>query len=257
MESTYGDRLHPEFSEVEKELIDIVTRTAQRGGALIIPSFAVGRTQQLVYSFQKLIAAKQIPEIPIFVDSPLATDVTATFRNHPEVFDDEIREYMTHYGDDDPFGFSLLRYTRKVEESKELNTRQGSFAVISASGMAEAGRILHHLRNRIGDPKNTILFTGWQAPNTLGRRILDGVEVVRIFGEEHTVRAEVTKLNGLSGHADANGLVEWAAAISKKPQQTFLVHGEPEPAKTLASRLEKEVGLSKVTVPALHESATI
>jgi metallo-beta-lactamase family protein len=257
MESTYGDRLHPDFNEVDRQLIDIVTRTAQRGGALIIPSFAVGRTQQLVYSFQKLIAAKQIPEIPIFVDSPLATDVTSTFRNHPEVFDDEIREYMTHYGDDDPFGFSLLRYTRKVEESKELNTREGSFAVISASGMAEAGRILHHLRNRIGDSRNTILFTGWQAPNTLGRRILDGVEVVRIFGEEHTVRAEVTKLNGLSGHADANGLVEWASAIRKKPQQTFLVHGEPEPAKALASRLEKEVGLSKVTVPALHESATI
>ncbi|NJL93644.1 MAG: MBL fold metallo-hydrolase [Anaerolineae bacterium] len=257
LESTYGNRLHPSEEQLEDKLAQIIQRTAQRRGVLIIPAFAVGRTQQLVYALQRLVAANRIAPLPVFVDSPLATDVTTVFRNHPEVFDAETRAYMRDFRDDDPFGFSQLRYTRNVEESKELNDREGPFIVISASGMAEAGRILHHLRNRLDDPANTILITGWQAPHTLGRRLLDGADRVRIFGQEHRVRAEVVKLNGLSGHADSNELVNWVSAMHKKPQHTYLVHGEMDPAQHLAERLRNELELMSVNVPALHDTARL
>lgn len=257
MESTYGDRTHPPAEDTENMLGQIINRTYQRGGAVVIPSFAVGRTQQLVYTFQKLVADNRIPALPIYVDSPLAVSVSSTFRNHPECYDDEILDYMRIYSDPDPFEFYNLTYTRSVEESKALNTKTDPFIVISASGMMEAGRILHHLRNRISDPKNTILIVGWQAPNTLGRRLVDKEKQVKIFGEPHTVRAEVVKLNGLSGHADSNELVAWARAIQQPPQQTYLVHGEVEPATHLAKRLQNEVGLSKVHVPNLHETVTL
>ncbi|MBZ0305593.1 MAG: MBL fold metallo-hydrolase, partial [Anaerolineae bacterium] len=257
MESTYGDRLHPPAPETDKELAEIVNRTYQRGGALVIPSFAVGRTQQIVYVFQQLVAEGRIPKLPIYVDSPLAVNVTEAFRSHPEVYDKEIQDYMYTYRDDDPFGFDQLHYTRSVEESKQLNTKEDPFVVISASGMCEAGRILHHLRNRVGDPRNTILIVGWQAQETLGRRLLEGRKTVRIFGEDHNVRAEVLKANGLSGHADADELVAWTQAISKKPRQTFLVHGEPDPAKALKKRLQEEVGLEEVIVPELHQSVRL
>jgi metallo-beta-lactamase family protein len=257
MESTYGDRNHPAEEVVEDKLTEMITRAMERRGVIMIPSFAVGRTQQLVYVLQKLVAQKRIPNIPIFVDSPLATDVTAVYRNHPEVFDPEIRAYIQDYKDDDPFGFHTLSYTRNVEESKALNTREGPFIVISASGMAEAGRILHHLRNRIGDDRNLVLFVGWQAPNTLGRRILEGEQQVRIFGETHTVRAEVAKLNSLSGHADSDELVGWANAFKRKPEQVYLVHGEPAPAAALANRLKAEAQMQHVGIPALHQKVTL
>lgn len=257
MESTYGDRLHPPAPETDKELAEIVNRTHQRGGALVIPSFAVGRTQQIVYVFQQLVAEGRIPKLPIYVDSPLAVNVTEAFRSHPEVYDKEIQDYMYTYHDDDPFGFDQLHYTRSVEDSKQLNTKEEPFVVISASGMCEAGRILHHLRNRVGDPRNTVLIVGWQAPETLGRRLVDGQKTVRIFGEEHIVRAEVIQMGSLSGHADADELVGWVQAIGKKPRQTFLVHGEPDPANTLKKRLEDEVGLEEVFVPELYQSVRL
>jgi metallo-beta-lactamase family protein len=254
MESTYGDRLHPATQESEDALAEVVNRTVRRGGALIVPAFAVGRTQQLVYLLQRLVAAGRIPKLPIFVDSPLATDATEVFRRHPEVYDDEVRAYMSQYEDDDPFGFGNLTYTRKAEDSKALNTRSDSFMVISASGMAEAGRILHHLRNRLGDARNTVLITGWQAPETLGRRLLEGHPKVRIFGEEQVVKAEIIKLNGLSGHGDADDLVEWASALQNPPPYTFLVHGEPAPAKALAQRLKNELHFPHVIAPELGAS---
>src|SRR5690606_19054943 len=225
LESTYGDGTHEPYMVSEGKLETIVNDTYKRGGALIIPSFAVGRTQQLVYSLNKLMVQRDIPPLPVFVDSPLAINVTSVFRLHPEAYDDEIRKFMLAEGD--PFGFDSLRYTRSVEQSKELNFLREPFIVISASGMAETGRILHHLRNRIEDPANCILITGWQAPNTLGRRLADGVSPVRVFGEERQVRAQVHTLNGLSGHADSNGLLQWVEHIEKRPRQTFLVHGEP------------------------------
>ena len=159
---------------------------------------------------------------------------------------------MMQYNDDDIFGFEKLRYTRKVEDSKALNTMEGPFVVISASGMAEAGRILHHLRNRVSDDRNVVLITGWQAPHTLGRRLVEHVSPIRIFGQEHIVRAQIEKLNGFSGHADGNGLMEWVTAMEKRPHQTFLVHGELDQATMLKSRLEEELSLKDVYVPELH-----
>ncbi|MCB9435500.1 MAG: MBL fold metallo-hydrolase [Anaerolineales bacterium] len=257
MESTYGGRVHEAMQDTAQTFKNIIQHIVKTKGVLIIPAFAVGRTQQVVYMLQKLHSAGEIPIIPIFVDSPLAIDATAVFRMHPEAYDADVREYMQTYNDDDIFGFEKLRYTRKVEDSKALNTMEGPFVVISASGMMEAGRILHHLRNRISDPNNVILITGWQAPNTLGRRLLDHVSPIRIFGEEHRVQAEVQKLNGLSGHADTNELTAWVEAMEKRPRQTFLVHGELEPAQALKKQLEDTLQLERIHIPDLHEQIEV
>lgn len=253
MESTYGGRLHPPMEDTTQELKDIVNKIYKQKGVLIIPAFAVGRTQQIVYELQKLHANGDIPILPIFVDSPLAINATSIFRQHPDCFDAETLKYMNDFQDDDIFGFPMLRYTRKVEESKELNTMEPPFIVISASGMMEAGRVLHHLRNRIEGPENCVLIVGWQAPNTLGRRLVDGISPVRIFGQEHPVRASIETINGLSGHADEQGLVDWVSAMDKKPQITFLVHGELEPAQALRKQLQSQLELERVEIPEPHQ----
>ncbi|MBN1201034.1 MAG: MBL fold metallo-hydrolase [Anaerolineae bacterium] len=255
MESTYGNRLHEPYPDAEKRLEQIVNETYRRGGALIIPAFAVGRTQQLVYTLHRLMVQRDIPQLPIFVDSPLAINATSVFRLHPEAYDAEIRAFMHQAGD--PFGFDQLHYTRSVEQSKELNFQREPFIVISASGMAEHGRILHHLRNRIEDPANTILIVGWQAPDTLGRRLVEREPIVKIFGEEYRLRAHVEVLNGFSGHADRDELLAWAEAITKRPRHTFLVHGEEESALALAESLQTQVNYEQVEVPELHQSFVI
>ena len=168
MESTYGDRVHEPIRSVSEKLADIVNRTCRRGGKIIVPAFAVGRAQQLVLLLHELIDAKAIPSFPIFVDSPLAVNVTDVFRKHPELYNAEAAAFLENHGD--PFGFKLLTYVRDVEQSKALNDLRGPFMVISASGMCEGGRVLHHLKNNIGDPRNTILLTGYQAEHTLGRK---------------------------------------------------------------------------------------
>ncbi len=257
LESTYGGRKHDPMGDTSLDLKTIIDRIVQTKGVLVIPAFAVGRTQQIVYTLQKLHSAGEIPVLPIFVDSPLAINATTAFQMHPEAYDAEVRSYMMQYHDDDIFGFEKLLYTRKVEESKALNTLEGPFVVISASGMCEAGRILHHLRNRVEDPNNCVLITGWQAPHTLGRRLIDHVSPIRIFGQEHPVRAEVRKLNGLSGHADGDELVAWVRAMEKRPRQTFLVHGELDAATALKQRLQSELNLDTVHVPELHEQVKI
>jgi metallo-beta-lactamase family protein len=254
MESTYGDRLHPPYQESEKELQRIVGETVARGGSLLIPAFAVGRTQQLVYSLHKLALAGSIPKVPIYVDSPLATHTTEVFRLHPEVYDSEIREFVFKNDQANPFGFSAMHYTQSVDESKALNNLTSPAVIISASGMMEGGRILHHLKNRIADARNAILITGWQAPNTLGRQLVDGASVVKIYGEECQVRARVEVMTGFSGHADRDELLAWAGAMRKKPERTFVVHGEEEVALGFAKTLNTKLGFENVVVPALHES---
>jgi metallo-beta-lactamase family protein len=254
MESTYGSRLHEPYEDSEKALERIVNETYKRGGLLIIPAFAVGRTQQLVYGLHKLYTKRDIPHVPIFVDSPLATNVTEVFRTHPEAYDADIRKFVMSEAEGNPFGFDTLHYTRSVEESKELNFRREPAVIISASGMMEAGRILHHLRNHIEDERNTILIVGWQAPDTLGRRIMEGISPVKIFGEEYQLHAHVETLDGFSGHADHNELLAWAGAMQKRPTRTFLVHGEPDSAEALADSLKAEVGFSRVDIPDMHQS---
>lgn len=249
MESTYGNRLHPPYPESEQELERIVNETVSRGGSLLIPAFAVGRTQQLVYALHKLHNKRAIPDLPIFVDSPLATRTTDIFRLHPEVYDAEICEFLLADDDNNPFGFGRLQYTQTVEQSKALNSLKVPAIIISASGMLEGGRILHHLRNRIEDPRNTILITSWQAPNTLGRRIVEKEQNVRIFGEEFRVRAKIEILTGFSGHADRDGLVDFVRVMQKKPEQTFIVHGEDDSSASLANDLRHELGLANVVIP--------
>ncbi|OGQ98805.1 MAG: MBL fold metallo-hydrolase [Deltaproteobacteria bacterium RIFOXYD12_FULL_55_16] len=254
MESTYGNRQHPPYPEAERELKRIVNETYQRGGVLLIPAFAVGRTQQLVYDLHKLFLKRDIPNLPIYVDSPLATRVTDIFRLHPETYDSEIMEFLLKDGHSNPFGFDTLHYTQTVQDSKELNFLREPAIIISASGMMEGGRILHHLRRRISDKKNTILVTGWQAPNTLGRKIVDGEETIRIFGEEFPLRATVESLTGFSGHADRDALLAWAGAMQKKPARTFVVHGEEDAATALAESLRQELGFAQVEIPEPHQA---
>jgi metallo-beta-lactamase family protein len=244
MESTYGDRLHAHIGHASEKLADVVNRTAARGGKLIVPTFAVGRTQQLVLLLHQLIDAKRIPAIPMFVDSPLAVNATEVFREHPECYDEEARKFLTE--GQDPFGFFRLKYIRDVAQSKALNDLRGPFMILSASGMCEGGRILHHLRNNIEDPRNTVLITGFQGENTLGRKILEGHSEVPIFGEPVRLRAEVVKLDELSGHADQRELIEWMRPITPGLKKVFLVHGEPGPGAALAELIGKEYGIEAV-----------
>ena len=257
MESTYGNRLHPPYPESEKELERIVNDTYRRGGSLLIPAFAVGRTQQIVYALHRLHESGDIPGLPIFVDSPLATRVTDIFRLHPETSDAELRDFMLQGNHANPFGFETLRFTQTVGDSKQLNFLREPAVIISASGMLEGGRILHHLRNRIGDQRTTILLTGWQAPNTLGRRLQDGEQLVRIFGEEFKVAAKVEMMPGFSGHADRDGLLAWAGSMRKKPSHTFVVHGEEESSAALAADLTEKLGFASVEIPEQYRSVTV
>jgi metallo-beta-lactamase family protein len=244
METTYGGRLHKHVEHVVNKLAGVVNRTAARGGRIIVPSFAVGRAQQLVLMLHQLSNEGRIPNIPIFVDSPLAINATQVHRDHAECFDEETRAYLLNGGD--PFGFKRLQYVREAAESKKLNDLHGPFVVISASGMCESGRILHHLRNNIEDPRNTVLITGFQAADTLGRKLVEKWKEVKIFGEPTRVRAEISSLDELSGHADQAELLEWVKPLAPKLKKVFLVHGEPEQTKTFAGLLQSTFGLETV-----------
>lgn len=245
MESTYGDRLHQPIHSVADRLAGIVNRTYRRGGRMIVPAFAVGRTQQLVMLVHELIDSNRIPAFPIYVDSPLALNVTEVFRAHQELFDEEARRFLAAGGE--PFGFKRLTYIRTVEESKALNDLRGPFMVIASSGMCEAGRILHHLKNGIEDPRNTILLTGYQAVHTLGRKIEEKREAVPIFGELMRLRAEVEKLDELSGHADQRELLQWMKPIAAGLRKVFLVHGEPDQQAALKEAIGERFQLEVVT----------
>lgn len=241
IESTYGNRLHERPEEAESKLETIINETWRRGGKVIVPAFAVGRTQTLVYQLHQLTLRRSIPNLPIFVDSPLAVNVTEVFRLHPECYDSEAADLLIASGD--PFGFARLRYVRSVEESKELNFLREPAIIISASGMAEAGRILHHLRNNISDPRNTVLLVGFQAENTLGRKILERRPEVPILGEMVPLRAQVETINGYSAHADRQGLLAWVRAVrGERLRRVFVVHGEPDASQALADGLN-ELGL--------------
>jgi metallo-beta-lactamase family protein len=257
VESTYGNRLHAPVAATKDKLEAVVNETCKRGGKLIVPSFAVGRTQELVYGLHQLVESRDIPkDLPIYVDSPLAIDATGIYRLHPEAYDEEVFQFMADDRHGDPFGFDMMRYTRTTLESKELNHLREPAVIISASGMAEAGRILHHLKNNVEDPRNTILIVGWQAPSTLGRRLVEKQPKLRILGEEYKLRAQVVTINGFSAHADRNELLEWTGHFSKKAAHTFIVHGEEDSSFALADGLRHQ-GYKDVTVPELGQSFEI
>jgi len=251
LESTYGGRFHKSATHVINKLRDVVNRACARGGRIIVPAFAVGRTQQLVLLLHDLANQGQIPSIAIFVDSPLAVDVTAVFRKHVECFNAETRRFLME--GEDPFGFSRLQYIREAAESKKLNDLHGPFMVISASGMCEQGRILHHLRNNLEDPRNTVLITGFQAQDTLGRKLVEKMREVRVFGEPVTVRAEISSLDELSGHADQGELMAWLKPLAPQLKKIFLVHGEPSQSEALAAVIRSQYHI-EVAIPAPGES---
>ncbi|HEU5220324.1 MAG TPA: MBL fold metallo-hydrolase [Gemmatimonadales bacterium] len=250
IESTYGDRDHEPVQDSALHLAEVVRRVAGRGGKILIPAFALGRAQEIVFALHELYRAGKIPSINMYVDSPLAVDATAVFRMHPEVFDR--REQMLEHSDT-ILDFSLLRYIRAVEDSKRLDTLLGPMIIIAASGMAEGGRILHHLAHGIGDPKNCVLFVGFQAENTLGRRILDGDRQVKIFGDMFDVRAEIDSIGGYSAHADRKELRAWVKMVGGPIRRAFVVHGEAGPAAAMAQIL-KEEGVGDVVIPQMGQS---
>jgi metallo-beta-lactamase family protein len=246
IESTYGDRVHADDATTERLLVDTVRRTVDRGGRVVVPAFAVGRTQELVAVLHRLIEAGSIPDLPLYVDSPMAREATGVFKRHPECFDDETKKMFANGGA--PFGFDRLRYVTTPEESRSLNDLHAPCIIISASGMAEGGRILHHLQHALGNEHNTILFVGFQGQGTLGRRLRDGAETVNVFGEPVRVRAEIVALDGFSAHADQREMLDWVGRLDPAPRTVFIVHGEPEPADTLAGLL-RERTTAKVHVP--------
>jgi metallo-beta-lactamase family protein len=250
VEATYADRRHESYSEAEERLAEAVRRTAARGGRLLVPAFAVGRAQELIYSLHQLYRAERIPSIPIYLDSPLAVDITTVFRMHPEIFD---RREQLIETTNELFDFPLLRYVREVADSKAIDASTGPAIIIAASGMAESGRILHHLAHGIGDPRNLVLFVGFQAEHTLGRRIESGQEVIRIFGQEYRRRAEVETIGGYSAHADQDELRNWVRRLGGPIRRAFVVHGEAGPLEAMATILREE-GVRDVRVPKHGES---
>ncbi len=255
-ESTYGDRLHDSRDKMDDDLAQVVNRTIKRGGKLIIPSFALERAQEVIFALKKLKKLGAIPHVPVFVDSPLTVRVTDVFKLHPECYDAETRALLR--GNDSPFDFEDLSYVEDKEVSKKISGSSDAAIVISASGMCEAGRVLHHLRDAVEDEKNTVLIVGYQAVHTLGRRLVEKRPKVKIFGVERNRRCEVVVLNGFSAHADQRDLLTYADKCRARGavDQVFLVHGDPAPQKVLRAKLA-ERGFDKVAVPAPGDRARL
>ncbi len=256
-ESTYGDRLHDPIAKMDEDLAAVIRKTWARGGKVIIPAFALERAQEIVFALKKLRRDGEIPAVPVFIDSPLTVKITEIFKMHPECFDSETRALMR--GHDSPFEFDGLCYVDSVEESKALSMSDRPAVVIAASGMCEAGRVLHHLRAGIEDEKNTVLIVGFQAQHTLGRRLVERRAKVRIFGVERDRRAEVTVLNGFSAHADQGDLITYANACRDRGplRRVALVHGEPRAQQVLKQRLVDEHGYPDVVIPSPGARLTV
>ena len=250
MESTYGDRVHGDMEAIPTALMRIVRETRKAGGKLVIPAFAIERTQELIYHLNGLFRAKKIQREPVFVDSPMAIRVTEVFSRHPELFDEETRALMGQGAA--PYACPGMQVTASVEDSKAINRVHGPAIIIAGSGMCNAGRIKHHLAKTISEPENTILFVGYQSPGTLGREILDGAREVRIFGQWHPVRARVERLTGFSAHADRDELLTWLQAFNQSPRSIFVTHGEAATARSFAAFVHEKTGWT-ASAPAYHQ----
>lgn len=240
LESTYGDRDHAEV-DLQQVLLDLVKPVLERGGRVLIPAFAVGRAQVILYLLNQLIRAGELPRVPVVIDSPMAVKATEVLRDHAEEYDEELKGWIERHGS--PFDTEMVRLIEKSDESKSFCVGRGPAVVVSASGMATGGRVLHYLRQMLPDPKNLILFSGYQAVETRGRRILDGERTVKIHGKEVLVRAQVDKIPGLSAHGDRGHLTRYLASMPKLPKRLFLTHGEPEARVALRDHLKAELGI--------------
>ena len=257
IESTYGDTIHEPFESSTKVLIDIINRTALRGGTVLIPSFAVGRTQELIYELNKYYDYENVDEymkIPIYIDSPLAINATEVFQKNASSFNDKTREMILK--GDNPFTFSNLRYIKSQEESMALNKSDYPKVIISSSGMATAGRIRHHLKHNLWNPLNSLIFVGYQAEGSLGRILLDGAKKVKLLGEEINVALEIYDIEGFSGHADQNVLLNWISQFKIKPKKIFIVHGEEKPASTLANLISERFNIEAI-IPSIGDKFNI
>jgi len=250
-ESTYGNTLHDDFTQAAVKLREIIIRTClEKKGKLIIPAFSLGRTQEIVFSIDKLMTTGQLPQLKVYVDSPLSTSATSIMRKHAELFNESIHQYMQT--DPDPFGFPMLRYIREVGDSKELNELKEPCIIIAPSGMMEAGRIKHHLKNNIEDQRNTVLIVGYTPANTLGGKLTSGEKKVKIFGDEFDVRAEVQVINSFSAHADYSEMIKYLSCQdSSLVRKLFLVHGEYDIQKEWKFKLEK-FGFKNIEIPEMH-----
>jgi len=252
IESTYGNRLHENIVNIKEKLAKVINETVAVGGKVLIPAFALERTQEIIYTFHQLRLERKIPaDLPIYVDSPLAIDATDVFRLHPECFDRQLNEFLLKA--DDPFGFRNIYYTRNTEESIALNENSKPMIIMAGSGMAEGGRILHHLKNNIENPNTTVMIVGWQAENTLGRKIAEKWKEVPIFGERYSLNARVEVFDEFSAHADKNDLLDWVSKGKQKWRKIFVVHGEESASLAFAEELKKS-GHQNVIVPRLGES---
>lgn len=256
MESTYGNRLHESNESSLKELLQIIVNTTRRGGNVIIPSFAVGRTQELIYELNRFYEENEeyheyLKHIPVYIDSPMAISTTQVFRRNAQVFDEETRRYILE--GDNPLDFPNLHFTRTSEESMLLNTDATPKIIIAASGMCDAGRICHHLKHNLWNPKNSIVFVGYQANGTLGRRLVEGEKEVSVLGERVVVKAQIHNLEGFSGHADRDGLLDWVQGLQRAPQNIFLVHGEEESKEALEELIREKTGFSCTAIHGVTE----
>ena len=249
VESTYGDRVHQGREDTKKAIADVINAARKAGGNIIVPSFALERSQDLLYYINELLLEKAIPRMTVYLDSPMAAGITKVFRHHPELYDEEMTEFMDNH--ESPFNFPGLKITQSTKESKAINHKKGVL-VIAGSGMCTGGRVKHHLVNNITNPKNTIMFVGYQAVGTLGRRIVNGEPEVRILGQEYPVKATIAKIGGFSAHADKTELLDWLKSLKKPPRKIFVVHGEENSAKHFAEYVREETGWN-VEVPAYQD----
>ncbi|MHC4328713.1 MAG: MBL fold metallo-hydrolase RNA specificity domain-containing protein [Planctomycetota bacterium] len=254
VESTYGDRVHQGPEDTKKMIAEVINSTKQGGGNIIVPSFALERSQELLYYVNELLLADAIPRLKVFLDSPMAARITKVFQKHRELFDEEMTDFVEQNAS--PFKFPDLKMVATSEQSKALKRMKGTIMVIAGSGMCTGGRVKHHLVNNIGEPRNTIMFVGYQAVGTLGRRIVNGEKEVRILGRKHRVKARVVRINGFSAHADKEELLDWLKGVKRPPRKVFVVHGESESALQFGDYIKQETGW-QVAVPAYQDEIVL
>ncbi len=253
-ESTYGNRIHKDEYKPEVILERVINSTLERGGNVVIPSFAIERSQDVLYHLNNMLLDGRIPKVPVFVDSPMAISVTEVFKHHPELFDDDMSELIHNH--ESPFSFPGLTFSRTTNQSKEINKHKGQSIIIAGSGMCTGGRVKHHLVNNISRPESTVLFVGYQAAGTLGRLILEKPDEVRILGQIYPVKAEIARINGFSGHADKNELLQWLGKVQTPPKQVFVTHGEAEAAESLSLQIHEKYGW-KTSVPSYQDQVIV
>jgi len=254
IESTYGDRVHQGPTDAKKMIADVINSTKKAGGNIIVPSFALERSQELLYYINELLLEDAIPHLTVFLDSPMAARITKVFQHHRELFDEEMTEFVRH--NESPFSFPGLKMTGTTDESKAINHVKGTIIVIAGSGMCTGGRVKHHLVNNITEPQNTIMFVGYQAVGTLGRRIVNGEKEVRILGQEYPVKARIAKINGFSAHADKEELFKWLSRLKTPPRKLFIVHGESESAQHFGDYVSRKTGW-QVIVPSYQDEVVL